>query len=158
MAGKQDNITFNTGYDASTNKAATMSDVNTAKNAVVGSADDASTVDTIGGAKKYAEEKSAAALNAAKAYADGILSGDTGLVQRVTTLEGKVDVAKVSTAISTAKGEAVSEATTAAANDASTKDKALKSAVLGKTDGGSDFDGTVKGAYEAAAAASTLAG
>lgn len=158
LAGKQDNITFNTGYDASTNKAATMSDVNTAKNAVVGSADDDSTIDTIGGAKKYAEEKAAAALSASKTYTDGILSGDTGLVQRVTTLEGKVDVAKVSTAISTAKSEAVSEATTAAANDASAKDKTLKSAVLGKADDGSDFNGTVKGAYEAAAAASRLAG
>ena len=153
LAGKQDTITFNTAYDASTNKAATMSDVNAAKNALVGSADDASTVDTIGGAKKYAEEKATAALTSAKNYADGILSGDTGVVQRVADLEGKVDVEKVSTAISTAK----SEATTAAATDATTKVNAAKSAILGKTDDGTDYVGTVKGAYEAAAAANTLA-
>lgn len=158
LAGKQDNITFNTGYDASTNKAATMSDVNAAKNAVVGTASDASTIDTIGGAKKYAEEKAAASLDAAKTYADGILSGDSGLVKRVSDLEGKVDVAKVSTAISTAKSEAIAQAKTDATDIANVKDNALRTAILGTTADGTDYEGTVKGAYEAAAAASKLAG
>lgn len=149
LAGKQDNLTFNKTYDASTNKVATMEDIGDAKAAVVGSADDASSVDTIGGAKKYAEEKATAALNSAKSYADGILSGDAGLVKRVDALETKVDVAKVSTAISTAKTEA--------ATDASTKDAALKSAILGQSEEGVDYVGTVKGAYEAAAAAQATA-
>lgn len=149
LAGKQNNLTFNTAYDASTNKAATMSDVGAAKDAVVGTAEDASSVDTVKGAKKYAEEKASDALTSAKNYADGILSGDSGLVKRVGDLESKVDVEKVSTAIATAKTEA--------ATDASTKDAAVKSAILGKTEDGADYVGTVKGAYEAAAAANTLA-
>ena len=38
LDAKQDNVTFNTAYDAATNKAATMSDVNTAKSAEIGRA------------------------------------------------------------------------------------------------------------------------
>lgn len=143
LAGKQDTVSFNTAYDASTNKAATMSDVGDAKNSLVGTADDKSTVDTIKGAKKYAEEKATSALDSAKSYADSLVTGDAGVSARVTALEGKVDVEKVSTAIATAKDEA----TTAAASDAAAKDTALKTAILG-----ADHTGTVK---EAAAAAKT---
>lgn len=139
LGGKQDKLEFGTAYEASTNKAATMSDVGDAKNALVGTAEDKSTVDTIKGAKKYADEKSSAALDSAKAYADGLVTGDTGVSARITALEGKVDVDKVSEAIATAKTEA--------ATDASTKDTALKAAILG-----TDYTGTVK---EAAAAAKT---
>lgn len=146
LAAKQDTLTFNTAYDASTNKAATMSDVGDAKNALVGTAEDKSTVDTIKGAKKYAEEKATAAETAAKAYADGLVTGDNGITKRVETLEGKVDVDKVSTAISTAKTEA--------ATDATNKVAAAKTAILGKNADETDYVGTVKGAYEAAAAAS----
>ena len=78
-------MTFNTAYDAATNKAATMSDVNTAKSAVIGNADDSS-FDTVKGAKKYAEEKAGEALASAKSYADG---KDTAIAGRVTALEGK---------------------------------------------------------------------
>lgn len=145
LGGKQDTVSFNTAYDASTNKAATMSDVGDAKNALVGTTEDKSTVDTIKGAKKYAEEKATNALTDAKAYADGLVTGDAGVAARVTALEGKVDVAKVSEAIATAK----TEATTAAASDAATKDTALKTAILGSA----DYAGTVKGAYEAASTA-----
>lgn len=144
LSGKQDNLVFETNYDASTNKAATMSDIGDAKNTLVGTAEDKSTVDTIKGAKKYADEKATSALTDAKAYADGLVTGDAGVSARVTALEGKVDVDKVSTAISTAKTEAI--------NDASSKDAAIKSAILGQTDG-VDYSGTVKGAYEAAATA-----
>lgn len=140
LAGKQDTVSFNTAYDASTNKAATMSDVGDAKNALVGTAEDKSTVDTIKGAKKYADEKATSALTDAKAYADGLVTGDTGVSARVTALEGKVDVEKVSTAISTAKSEAI-----AAAEE---KDTALKTAILG-----ADHTGTVKEAAAAAKAA-----
>lgn len=140
LGGKQDTVSFNTAYDASTNKAATMSDVGDAKNAIVGTADDTSSVDTIKGAKKYADEKSSAALNSAKAYVDGLVTGESGVSARVTALEGKVDVAKVSTAITTAKNEAI-----AAAEE---KDAALKTAILG-----TGHTGTVKDAAAAAKAA-----
>lgn len=149
LAGKQNNLTFNTAYDAATNKAATMSDIGDAKTALVGTSEDKSTVDTIKGAKKYADEKASSALSDAKSYADGLVTGDSGITKRVETLEGKVDVDKVSTAISTAK--------TAAANDATSKVNAAKTAILGKNDDDSDYIGTVKGAYEAAAAAKSAA-
>ena len=149
LGGKQDNLTFNTAYDAATNKAATMSDVNSAKNALVGTASDKSTVDTVKGAKKYADEKASAALDSAKSYADGLVTGDSGVAARVTALEGKVDVTKVSTAISTAKTEA--------ATDATNKTNAAKTAVLGTNTDGTNYNGTVKGAYEAAAAAKSAA-
>ena len=149
LAGKQNNLTFNTAYDAATNKAATMSDIGDAKTALVGTSEDKSTVDTIKGAKKYADEKASSALSDAKSYADGLVTGDSGITKRVETLEGKVDVDKVSTAISTAK--------TAAANDATIKVNAAKTAILGKNDDDSDYIGTVKGAYEAAAAAKSAA-
>ena len=86
LGGKQDTVSFNTAYDASTNKAATMSDVGDAKNALVGTDEDKSTVDTIKGAKKYADEKSSAALNSAKAYVDGLVTGEAGVSSRVTAL------------------------------------------------------------------------
>ena len=140
LGGKQDTVSFNTAYDASTNKAATMSDVGDAKNALVGTAKDESSVDTIKGAKKYADEKSSAALNSAKAYVDGLVTGEAGVSARVTALEGKVDVAKVSTAISTAKNEAI-----AAAEE---KDATLKTVILG-----TGHTGTVKDAAAAAKAA-----
>ena len=140
LAGKQDTVSFNTAYDASTNKAATMSDVGDAKNALVGTDEDKSTVDTIKGAKKYADEKSSAALNSAKAYVDGLVTGESGVSARVTALEGKVDVEKVSTAITTAKNEAI-----AAAEE---KDAALKTVILG-----TGHTGTVKDAAAAAKAA-----
>lgn len=140
LGGKQDTVSFNTAYDASTNKAATMSDVGDAKSALVGTADDTSTVDTIKGAKKYADEKASATLSSAKEYADSIVTGTGGIASRVETLEGKVDVAKVSTAIATAKNEAI-----AAAEE---KDAALKTVILG-----TGHTGTVKDAAAAAKAA-----
>ena len=140
LGGKQDTVSFNTAYDASTNKAATMSDVGDAKSALVGTDDDNSTVDTIKGAKKYADEKASATLSSAKEYADNIVTGTGGITSRVETLEGKVDVAKVSTAITTAKNEAI-----AAAEE---KDAALKTVILG-----TGHTGTVKDAAAAAKAA-----
>ncbi len=147
LAGKQDTVTFNSTYDASTNKAATMSDIGTAKNTLVGTDKDESSVDTIKGTKKYADEKATAALDSAKKYADSIVTGTGGVTARVdtletkvSTLETKVDVTKVSTAIATAKSEAI-----AAAAD---KDTALKTEILGE-----GHTGTVKDASNAAAAA-----
>ena len=89
LDAKQDTVTFNTAYDAATNKAATMSDVNTAKSAVVGNDDDLSGVDTVKGAKKYAEEKAGEALASAKTYADGLVGAESAIAGRVAALEGK---------------------------------------------------------------------
>lgn len=89
LDAKQDEVTFNTAYDKATNKAATMSDIDTAKSAVVGTAEDLSSVDTVKGAKKYAEEKASAALTSAKSYADGLVGADSAIAGRVTALESK---------------------------------------------------------------------
>lgn len=144
---KQDTVTFDGEY-SDTNKAATVKTVNDAVAAVVSNGADKAADDTIKGAKLYADGKSSDALNAAKDYADGLVTGDSGVTARVEALEGKVDVAKVSTAIATAKDEAV----TAAATDAATKDTALKTAILGKA----DYAQTVKSAYELAASKATM--
>lgn len=148
LSKKQDTITFNTDYDPALNKAATMTDINNAKTALVGT--DKNTKDelTIKGVQKYADDKASAAETAAKKYADGLVTGDTGVTKRVETLETKVDVAKVSTAIATAKTEAI----TAAGEDAATKDTALKKDILGAE----GYTQTVKSAYDLAATKTTM--
>lgn len=148
LAAKQDTVAFDGEYSAS-NKAATVSTVNSAVAAIVSNGKDVATDDTIKGAKLYADGKSSDALNAAKAYADGLVTGDSGITKRVEALETKVDVAKVSTAIATAKDEAIA----AAASDAATKDAALKTAILGAE----NYAQTVKSAYELAASKATIA-
>ena len=122
LEGKQGTITFDGTYNASTNPAATVSTVN----AIVTNGADKATDNTIKGAKLYADSKASEAETAAKAYADGLVTGDTGITKRVETLEGKVDVDKVSTAISTA-------------------DDAVKTALIGTTTDTADKD-TINGA------------
>ena len=119
LAGKQATVTFNTTYDAATNKAATMSDVNAAKTALVGDAATATTSDsTIEGAKKYAEEKASTAETNAKAYVDGIVGGDTGLTKKVEALEAKHAEGKTVAEEVTAGIEALDLANTYAAKAA----------------------------------------
>jgi hypothetical protein len=147
LDAKQDTVTFDGEYSA-TNKAATVSTVNSAVAAVVSNGKDVAADDTIKGAKLYADGKASAALSSAKEYADSIVTGTGGITARVETLEGKVDVTKVSTAIATAKDEAIA----AAAADATTKDTALKTAILGAE----DYAQTVKSAYDLAATKITM--
>lgn len=145
---KQDTVSFDGTYGAS-NKAATVKTVTDTVAAVVSNGADKAADDTIKGAKLYADGKSSDALTAAKAYADGLVTGDSGVTARVEALEDKVDVAKVSTAIATAKDAAIA----AAADDAATKDAALKTAILGEE----GYAQTVKSAYALAASKATIA-
>ena len=132
LNAKQDTIAFDGEYSAQ-NKAATVSTVNSAAATIVGTDKDIDTSDTVKGAKKYADSKASAAINEAKAYVDGLIADDSGITKRVETLEGKVDVDKVSTAIATAKSAADAEA--------EKKDNALKTAILG------NYAGTVENVY-----------
>ena len=69
LAGKQDTLVFNTTYDSASNKAATMTDitnsVNATKTELIGTPGDASNLNTINAAKKYASEQIAAQIGSA---------------------------------------------------------------------------------------------
>lgn len=77
-------------------------DIDAAKTAVIGTASDASTVDTIKGAKKYADEKASAAQSAAESHADEAIAAldvadtpvATQLVSAVSETDGKITVTR----------------------------------------------------------------
>lgn len=149
LEAKQDTLTFNTAYDAATNKAATMADVNDAKTALVGTAEDTQGIDTVKGAKAYADAAAASALAEAKSYVDGIQSGDTGVGPRLAAVEAKLEgVDSVTESIATAKSQAVSEAGSAT----DTKIAAAKLDILGEE----GYNKSVKDAYELADSKATL--
>lgn len=143
LEGKQGTITFDGTYNASTNPAATVSTVTSAISGIKGTAEDGKDAETIAGAKAYGKDAAATAEKSAKAYADGLVTGDAGITKRVETLEGKVDVDKVSTAISTAD-DAVKTALIGTATDIADKDtiKGAKAYADGKFD---TLNGTVSG-------------
>lgn len=153
---KQDTVTFDGKYNAGTNQAATVSTVNTAVDHLIhtlGGENNQTEIDTIDsktirGAKLYADQVGKDTLDSAKTYADSLVGDSSAIAGRVTTLEGKVDVDKVSTAIATAKTEAIE----AAAKDAASKDTALKTAILGAE----AYTQTVKSAYDLAATKTTM--
>ena len=155
LDGKQNNLTFDGEYNPGTNKAATVSTVNTAVDNLrhtLGGEDGRTDVDTkdsetIHGAKLYAEDKANAALASAKTYADGLVGDTSAIGKKVAALEGKVDVDSVSGAIDTAKTEAIATAGT----NADTKIATAKTAILGE-----GHTGTVKEAYELAASKTTM--
>ena len=149
LDGKQATLTFDGTYNAGTNKAATVKTVTDAIAAVISDGDDAAADNTIAGAKLYADSKASTAESNAKSYANSLV-GDTSVIGRkVAALEGKVDVDSVSSAISTAKTEAI----TAAGTAADTKVAAAKTAILGEE----GYKQTVKSAYELASQKTTIA-
>ena len=149
LDGKQATLTFDGTYNAGTNKAATVKTVTDAIAAVISDGDDAAADNTIAGAKLYADSKASTAESNAKSYANSLV-GDTSVIGgKVAALEGKVDVDSVSSAISTAKTEAI----TAAGAAADTKVAAAKTAILGEE----GYKQTVKSAYELASQKTTMA-
>lgn len=152
LDSKQNNLTFDGEYNSGTNKAATVSTVNTAVDNLrhtLSGEDGQTDVDTkdsetIHGAKLYADEVG----RTTKAYADSLVGDTSAIGKKVATLEGKVDVTSVSGAIATAKSEAIATAGT----NADTKVAAAKTAILGE-----GHTGTVKEAYELAASKTTMA-
>ena len=148
LDSKQATLTFDGTYNAGTNKAATVKTVTDAIAAVISDGDDAAADNTIAGAKLYADSKASTAESNAKSYANSLVGDASVIGKKVAALEGKVDVDSVSSAISTAKTEAI----TAAGTAADTKVAAAKTAILGEE----GYKQTVKSAYELASQKTTM--
>lgn len=109
---------------------------------------------TSGLVKDVADLKTAIGMDQSGS-ASGIGSTVAKLVQDLDTLEGTVETQGDTISQHTSK---ISALETASATHALKTDvSAAKTAILGQTEGGADFNGTVKGAYDNAAAAQTQA-
>ena len=139
--------------------ATNTSDIGTLKTDVGTLKTDVSTLKTTVGSSTSGLVKDVADLKTAigmdqSGSAGGIGSTVSQLVQDLDTLEGTVETQGQTISEHTGK---ISDLETASATHALKTDvSAAKTAILGQTDG-VDFNGTVKGAYEAAATAKTQA-
>lgn len=142
----------------------------TAKSEVIGASGNASSVNTIYGAKKYAEEKASAAEGAAKSYADGLVAVGSALELRVAANEDAIEVLNGEGAGSVKKAVAdgIAEVVAGAHADFDTlKEVAdwIKNDTIGATemqntiarlDGADTVDGSVKKQIKEAVAAEAL--
>lgn len=140
--------------------ATNKSDISTLKTDVSTLKTDVSDLKTTVGGEESGLVKDVADLKAAigmdqSGSASGIGSTVAQLVKDLDTLEGTVETQGNTISQHTDK---ISALETASATYALKTDvSAAKTAILGKADGGADFNGTVKGAYEKADAAKTQA-
>lgn len=112
------NETYETKTDANNKLTESKGYTDAAKSAVIGASGDASTADTIYGAKKYADEKASDAQSAAEATAAGALAGAK------TELEGKIADGDAAT-LASAKEDASSKVDALANGQVKTNTEAI---------------------------------
>lgn len=142
----------------------------TAKSEVIGASGDASSANTIYGAKKHAEEKASAAESAAKSYADGLIAKDSAFEKRVAANESAISVLNGEGAGSVKKAvaDAVAGVVASAPEDfdtlkevadwiaSDTTGAAKMQADIARLDGADTVDGSVKKQIKDAVATEAL--
>lgn len=119
LDSKQNNVTFDGAYNAGTNKAATVSTVNTAVDGLIGTTEDTKDSNTIKGAKKYADDIASTAASNLNNAIDSIGLTTSALQGQIDALNGDASsngsVKKTATDIVTAKINALDVDDTAVA-------------------------------------------